>query len=148
MINRIKLVMTLALLLLAGSVLAQDEDFYPEAPEIEEEEVLHDQIYEWSSTEPEFKGGKTALNQFIVEHFRIPGDVQDSGLSVRFFVQFVVDTLGCVSDAEVVRQQLPESLKQAGIDVVEKMRCNWKPGMISGKPVKIRMRLPIHVRFD
>ncbi len=127
----------LSLFLISLTTLAQT-DSVPKEPE----------IFQIVETLPEFPGGRTGQQRFVSENFKIPKDVRDSIGTIRMFVQFTVDTLGCVQDIKVRGNNLTPSLEAAGEEVIRKMKCYWTPGTQRGKKVRVRMTQPITVRID
>lgn len=120
-----------------------------EVEEVVEETALPEpEIFRMVEKLPEFPGGTAAQQRFVSEHFKIPKEVRDSGGVIRIYVQFTVDTSGCVRDITVRGNKLTPSLEKAGKDVVSKMKCLWSPGVQGDRKVRVRMTQPITVRVD
>jgi protein TonB len=97
-------------------------------------------------TEPEFPGGKQAMYQFIIKNVKYPQLAVDSNISGNVYVQFVVDTVGKISDVKVARG-VHYLLDAEAVRVVKSMP-NWIPGKIRGKAVKVRYYLPINFKLQ
>jgi TonB family protein len=93
---------------------------------------------------PNFKGGMTALSQFITNQIKYPPKALDKGISGKVLIDFVVDTAGKVSNISCPNadKQHPDLIDEA-IRVVKLTNGQWIPASNNGKPVKAKMRLPI-----
>lgn len=85
---------------------------------------------------PEIVGGLGAL----AERVRYPPEAEAEGIEGRVFVMFVVDGEGQVTEAEVVASAHP-LLDEAALAAVRATR--FRPGRQAGRPVPVRMVLPI-----
>ena len=91
---------------------------------------------------PELVGGLSAIRQSI----RYPVQAKEAGLEGRVIVQFVVNETGRVCEPNVVRGVHPW-LDAEAIRVVSE--ATFRPGKQRGKPVKVKMSIPITFRlFD
>ncbi len=98
------------------------------------------EVYEIVEEPPELIGGLEALMQ----NLRYPKLAQDAGIEGRVYVQFVVDQIGAVRDAEVRRSPSP-LLDAAALEVVRE--AEFRPGRHRGEPVKVRLMLPVQFRL-
>jgi protein TonB len=89
---------------------------------------------------PELIGGLEALTANI----RYPDVARLAGLEGRVIVQFIIDEKGRVSNPMVIRGQ-GGGLDEEALRVVREAR--FKPGKQRGKPVKVRMSIPINFRL-
>ncbi|UXP33154.1 energy transducer TonB [Reichenbachiella agarivorans] len=90
--------------------------------------------------------GMSSFYSHIGKSLRYPKTAQRMGIEGRVFVQFVVDRDGSLTDIQVIKGI------GAGCDE-EAMRVianspSWKPGKQRGKPVKVRMIVPIVFRLN
>lgn len=90
---------------------------------------------------PELIGGLSAIQQTL----RYPEAAEEAGVEGRVIVQFTVDEEGRVTDARVVRG-IGMGCDEAAVEAVKLAR--FKPGMQRGRPVKVRMSLPVTFRID
>ena len=104
-------------------------------------ESAPDHIYENTEEKPEFPGGVAALFKFISENLEYPEIAAENGVQGKVVVQFVVERDGSVSDIKVARGVDP-SLDKEAVRVASIMP-KWKPGKLSGKPVRGRYTVPI-----
>ena len=94
---------------------------------------------------PEFPGGPEALMQFLMENVSYPEAAFKAGVEGRVLVQFVVDTEGRINNAKVVKKA-NDDLDAEAIRVIGSMP-RWKPGMQSGKAVRVKYTVPITFRL-
>ncbi len=113
----------------------------PPPPPPAEEEEEEPEIFVVVEQMPELIGGLAAIQKNIV----YPEVAKKAGVEGRVIVQFVVDENGNVQDAEVVRG-LGAGLDEVALSAVQKAK--FKPGMQRGKPVKVKMSLPITFRLN
>lgn len=108
----------------------------PPPPPAEEEEEPEPDIFVVVEDMPVLKGGIEGLHKKIT----YPPIAKKAGVEGRVTVQFVVDEQGNVQDAEILRGI------GAGCDE-EALRAvtssTFEPGRQRGKPVKVRMTLPV-----
>ncbi|HMG88532.1 MAG TPA: TonB family protein [Chryseolinea sp.] len=95
---------------------------------------------------PEFKGGINAFNKHITDAISYPSEALQKRIEGRVDVQFVVDKNGSLSDVEIIKGI------GAGCDE-EALRAirntpSFKPGSQNGKPVRVRMVVPIMFKID
>jgi len=106
---------------------------------VEEEET--DEIFTIVEQQPTFKGGMAAFYSYVQKKMKYPTQARRMGIEGRVYVQFVVGKDGSISEVTVLRGI------GAGCDEeatrVLKNSPKWKPGKQRGKPVKVRMVLPI-----
>lgn len=97
-------------------------------------------IYESKSVEvmPEFPGGNAAFYKFISRNYRIPNV---KGLRGNFFVSYVIEVDGSLSDIKVLRD-LGSGTGEEAVRVL-KLSPLWKPGELNGIKVKVKYSLPI-----
>ena len=91
--------------------------------------------------DPQFPGGRDALNQFLSENLVRPAVPNLQG---RVAVAFIVGRDGSISDISVV-QSLSPAHDQEVIRVIQAMP-RWRPGTHNGEPVRVRFTLPVTFR--
>lgn len=87
-----------------------------------------------------FPGGQTGLAKFLQQNIRYPEMAKQAGIDGRVFVQFVVNEKGNIDNVEVLKG-IGGGCDEEAVRVVKLMK--WNPGKQRGKPVKVRMSLPI-----
>lgn len=91
---------------------------------------------------PEFPGGTVALQKYIANNIKYPKVHQESNISGKVFINFVVNEKGKVINVRVVRGVDPALDKEA-VRVISNLP-NWKPGSTKdGKKVKVSFTVPV-----
>lgn len=107
--------------------------------EIEEEES--DEIFIIVEQSPVPIGGMAAFYEHVNETIKFPRQAQALGIEGRVFVQFVVGKDGELTDIHVIRG-IGGGCDEEAIRVVQ-LAPKWKAGKQRGKPVRVKMVLPI-----
>jgi protein TonB len=94
---------------------------------------------------PQFPGGEAELMQFLAGMVKYPAPAIEQGIQGRVICSFTVNRDGSVVDAKVVRGIDP-SLDKEALRVIGLMP-KWKPGLQSGKPVRVSFTVPILFRL-
>ncbi len=95
---------------------------------------------------PEFPGGKTALNDYLSSVIKYPEIDKVNNVTGRVVAQFTIDTLGFVRNVEIIKSVSP-TIDAEAIRVIS-ILPQWKPATQNGKPVNLRMTLPITFSID
>jgi TonB family protein len=93
---------------------------------------------------PKYNGGVEAMNQFIAENIRVPGDAKMAGLYGKVYVAFKVTEDGSLIDVEI-SQGISESMNQEAIRIVKLMPA-WIPGTKGGKNTTMRYYIPVEFK--
>ena len=110
-----------------------------EEPE-EEAEELFMIVEDMPEMLPNQSEGMRQLGQCI----EYPRAAREAGVEGRVFIQFVVDTKGRVVDP-VIRRGLGYGTDEEAIRCVQQLR--FEPGRQDGKPVRVKMSLPVTFRL-
>jgi periplasmic protein TonB len=102
----------------------------------------HWNVYDYSEVMPSFKGGSSAIENYINDHLVFPEAAVNDSKEGKVNVKFTVDENGKVMNAHAVGAKLGDGLDEEAVNVVSSMP-KWTPGTIKGKPVKVSMTLPI-----
>ncbi len=89
---------------------------------------------------PELIGGLAALQREI----RYPVIAKKAGIEGRVMLQFIIDEQGRVSESKVVRG-IGGGCEEEALRAFQTMR--FRPGKQRGKPVKVKMSLPVTFRL-
>lgn len=122
----------------ANSSVSSEDDCYATY-----DTLMRQMIYTIVDEMPEFPGGPTEVSRFFIAHFNQP---QQDDFQSYLPLEFVVDTLGNVDGTRIRNKnmdQLTPSEREA-LRVIQLM-SGWKPGKCEGKPVPVRMILPIRL---
>lgn len=116
-----------------------------EHKQIVQEEPVEEKPITIAEVMPKFPGGEEAMQKFINENLKYPVVAQESGISGRVTLRFVVTKTGEISDVQVVRGIDPSCDREA-LRVVKSMP-RWLPGQQNGKNVPVYFTLPIVFRL-
>jgi periplasmic protein TonB len=97
-----------------------------------------EEIFTAVEQQAEFIGGMGAFGKYLSKNFRIEkGEECPSNI----YIQFVVEKNGTATDIKILK---PVS-KSMDERLIKLMRIKWKPGRQSGKIVRSRFTIPIHL---
>lgn len=116
--------------------------------EVEEgiEEEISEEIFVIVEEQPQPKGGMKAFYAHINSTIKYPSSARRMGVQGRVFVQFVVERDGSVTQIEVIRG-IDSSCNEEAIRVIA-TAPSWNPGKQRGKPVRVKMVLPISFKLN
>ena len=90
------------------------------------------------------------ISEFIMDNLKYPQIAIDRGIEAKIIVDFVVDTLGRVTN--VVSMDNGNARIQVLVDeairVMKSSSGYWKPGYTNGKKVRMKMRIPITFKLE
>jgi protein TonB len=128
-----------------STVIETREFTAPALEEPEEEEV--DEIFVVVEQFPEPEGGMTAFYQYIQENMDYPSRARTLNVQGKVFVQFVVFPDGSVREIEAIKG-IGAGCDEEAVRVIKESPIQWAPGKQRGKPVKVRMVLPITFKLQ
>lgn len=91
---------------------------------------------------PDFPGGLFKFYEFIKDHLRFTPGAREAGLNGRYYVTFVVNESGAISNIEMMKM-IGYGQDEEVARVLAKSP-SWKPGLYQSKPVRTQMVLPIN----
>jgi protein TonB len=121
------------------------EPYFPPLPKTEEPEVVDNTPFVVVEEMPVFPGGEAALMQYLAKKTVYPQSARQAGISGTVYVTFVIETNGQVSSIGILREVAGGCTEEA-VRVVSEMP-RWEPGKQRGKPVRVRMNLPIFFKL-
>lgn len=94
-------------------------------------------------TKPRFDGD---LNAYLASNLRLPDEYKATG--GRVVVEFLIDSLGSVSNVYIMRTNCKKALTPLEKEVmrVVKMMPPWIPGKLKGRKVAVKYSLPVNIR--
>lgn len=98
--------------------------------------------YTEAGTNPQFKGGLPALEQFLAQNLRYPAEASRKNVSGKVYLTFVVCEDGSLCDYEVLKG-IGSGCDEEALRVVKEMSGKWEPGVYRGKKVRVKYNLPI-----
>jgi len=104
---------------------------------------IADSVYINADEMPVFPGGEAGMNQWIKDRVKYPKPAKDNGIQGIVEISFIVEKDGRIADVKIVKD-IGGSCGMEAKHLIEQMP-GWKPGKISGKPV--RMKKNISIKF-
>ncbi|MGY6523662.1 MAG: energy transducer TonB [Mongoliitalea sp.] len=104
-----------------------------------------DEIFDVVENAPEFPGGMEAWYQYLQKNLKYPTQARRMGIEGTVYVVFVVNTDGSIQDVELLRG-IGGGCDEEAIRVVQNAP-KWTPGKQRGRPVRVRMRLPVRFKL-
>ncbi len=110
----------------------------------DEEEIEEEEVFYIVEDMPTFNGGDpaTEFRKYIAQNLRYPEIAAENGISGRVIIQFAINKMGQVVDANIVRSVDPALDKEASRVVMSSPK--WTPGRQRGKAVKVLFTFPIN----
>ena len=100
-----------------------------------------DEVYTEVEVMPTPAGGMQTFYQFIANNIRYPEEAKAAGQSGKVYVEFVVDESGVVTDAKAIRG-IGYGCDEEAVRALL-LSPAWEPGMIDGKPVSVKLVMPV-----
>ena len=114
-----------------------EEMVFEEAPE----EEATDEIFMVVEDQPEPQGGIQAFYEYVGKNMKYPSQARRMGIEGKVFVQFVVDKDGTITQVQAIKG-IGAGCDEEAVRVLQNAP-KWKPGKQRGRPVRVRMVLPI-----
>jgi protein TonB len=112
-----------------------------EEVEIEEEEENADQIFTIVEKQPEPEGGMKAFYQYISKNLTYPAFARRNNVEGRVYIEFVVEKDGSLTDIKVIKG-IGGGCDDEALRIISEAP-KWNPGKQRGRPVRVKMILPI-----
>jgi protein TonB len=122
-----------------------EEELVVEELIFEEPEEEVEEIFTIVEDQPEFPGGIGAFYKYVATNLRYPAQARRMGIAGKVFVQFVVEKDGRLTDVQILKG-IGAGCDEEALRVIKKSKA-WKPGRQRGRPVKVRMIIPINFRL-
>ena len=105
----------------------------------------NDSIYVIVDKNPEFQGGDAARIEFIKQNVQYAEEARKNHEEGRVIVQFVVNRVGEIKDAKILRGVSP-SLNREALRLVNSFP-KWLPGELNGEKVSVYRVMPISFKY-
>jgi TonB family protein len=136
-----------ALCIVLFTVFACSEEPNKNTQEIgSENDKIEGDIFTVVEAHPEFEGGMGALRRYIMKEIEYPLTARQQGVEGRVDVQFVIGKDGSLTDVKAVDGIGSECDREA-VRVMQNAP-SFKPGTQNGRPVNVRMVVPIVFKLD
>ncbi len=102
---------------------------------------LADEVFDIVENLPAPVGGMETFYKHIANQIKYPTLARQNGIEGRVFVQFIVDKEGKLTNAKVVKG-IGGGCDEEAVRILANAPA-WNPGLQRGKPVNVRMILPV-----
>lgn len=117
-----------------------DPDFHTDASKMGEE------LFTIVEELPEFEGGMDAFYDYVGKEVKYPSQALQMGVEGHVFILFVIEEDGSLSGVKTVRG-IGAGCDSEAVRVVQNAP-SFKPGRQRGKPVRVRMVMPITFKLN
>ena len=95
---------------------------------------------------PEYPGGKDSLNVFLARHMDKEPFVNDRHKVLRSLVSMIIDKNGHPRNFAIINTPCSPEYDRECVRVM-RMMSTWKPATVAGKPVPMRMAIPVSLQI-
>jgi periplasmic protein TonB len=113
--------------------------------DVEKEEVA-DEIFTIVENQPEPKGGMSAFYEYVGKNLKYPVEARRNNIEGRVYIEFVVEKDGSLTDVRILKG-IGGGCDQEAIRIIENAP-KWIPGKQRGRPVRVKMVLPIYFKLQ
>lgn len=96
----------------------------------------------YAGTQPEYPGGKAALDNYLSSNMKYPARAAENGIEGIVDVAFIVKTDGSIGSIKIVRMVDPD-LESEAIRLVKGMPA-WIPAEQNGQPVDAQTQVEVN----
>ncbi|WPP52100.1 TonB family protein [Catalinimonas niigatensis] len=96
--------------------------------------------------QPEFEGGMDAFYRYVANEMTYPLQARQMGVEGRVSVQFVVEKDGSLSDVKAIKG-IGAGCDTEAVRVVQNAP-SFRPGKQRGKPIRVRMVMPVTFKLN
>jgi periplasmic protein TonB len=106
-----------------------------------------DSVYTTVDVQPEFPGGYKALGKYVDggKNHKYPEEARKNKIEGKVIVQFIINEDGTCSDFKLIKG-IGYGCDEAAVEAFKKMP-KWKPGLVNGKPVKVRSQMAYNYKL-
>lgn len=105
-----------------------------------------DEIFDVVENMPTPPGGMEGWNKYLSNNLKYPTQARRMGIEGTVYVVFVVNTDGSIQDVGILRG-IGGGCDEEAMRVVRNAPA-WEPGRQRGRPVRVKMRLPIRFKLS
>lgn len=105
----------------------------------QEQDPVHDFVS--IDVQPTFVGGMEMFYKYLKDNVKFPEEAKKNNVQGKVFISFIVEKNGALGNFKVERR-LGSGTDEEAIRVLE-ASPKWNPGMLKGKPVRVKYNIPI-----
>lgn len=97
---------------------------------------------------PQFPGGEEAFKAYLATNLRYPELERENSIQGTVYLSIIVEENGVVTNITPLREVYGgRGLTQEAIRVLKAMPA-WTPGRMNGKPVRVKMNVPVRFKLE
>lgn len=128
-------------------VFACSEELDPKSKEISSQSnKMEVDVFTVVEEQPQYEGGMDAFYRYVANEMTYPLQARQMGVEGRVDVQFVIEKDGSLSDVKAIKG-IGAGCDSEAVRVVQNA-SSFKPGTQRGKPVRVRMVMPIIFKLN
>ncbi len=120
-------------------------NLYPSTATTQNHDV-DDEVFMVVEDQPKPAGGMEGVQQYLAANLIYPAEAKAAGKEGRVFVEFIVDKDGSITNVQAIKGISPDCDAEA-VRVISNMPA-WQPGMQKGRPVRVKMVMPIAFKMN
>jgi TonB family protein len=107
------------------------------------EDIKDEIIYDFNDLVdlPTFIGGSSQLSEFLETNMVYPKEPFENEIEGVVMVYFVINKDGTISDITVGEGN--KDLQREAVRIIQKTSGKWQSGLIKGRPIRVRAKMPI-----
>lgn len=100
-----------------------------------------DEEYNYVDQKPSPVDGYGAFFHYVQQNLKYPAQAKQSGIEGKVFIEFLISENGQLTNVKSIKG-IGAGCDEEAVRVI-KEAPNWNPGLMDGKPAKVKMILPI-----
>ncbi|MGB3585955.1 MAG: TonB family protein [Tunicatimonas sp.] len=105
-----------------------------------------DGVFMVVENQPAPEGGMREFYRYVGDNIKYPKEAREKGIEGKVFVQFVVNEYGELTDFKTLKG-IGGGCDEEAVRMLQAAAA-WNPGTTDGKPVPVRMVMPITFKFE
>lgn len=109
-------------------------------------DIQDDPIFTIAEVQPAFIGGDAARNKYFEINTKYPETARLNRIVGTVYVSFIVNSDGSISSVGLLKG-IDSGCDEEALRLIKNMP-KWKPGIQSGKKVRVRVNLPVYFKIQ
>ncbi len=109
---------------------------------------IQEDWYTFTDPMPQFPGGEEAFKAYLATNLRYPDMEREQGIEGTVYLSIIVEDNGVVTNVTVLRGVNGGPGLEKEAKRVLKAMPPWTPGRVNGKPVRVKMNVPVRFKLE
>lgn len=109
-------------------------------------QVADTTVYTIVEQQPQFPGGLEAMKHYLLTNVQYPSEAKKAGVKARVLISFIIEPDRRMTDVRLLNE-IGYGCDEEAMRVVKSMP-QWAPGSQSGKPLRVKVTLPVLFGLD